>query len=140
MGGSVEYRRIAAAEMEEGSADEGEAGSDEFRRRSLQTFGVHGGKPLEQQGDAITDAITSSEQQGDATFEPEEDDFLPPGSCRPPVDDEPPSCGDEKPAPSSEGRDERHIVEAVSFVIEENWGNSEYTCLYRVRVHGEAVP
>jgi hypothetical protein len=30
-------------------------------------------------------------------------------------------------------------VKAVSFIVEENWGNADYTCLYRVRVHGDKV-
>lgn len=84
--------------------------------------------------------------------EPEEDEHAMTGQCAPPEDeDSPPSCGDGEAssAPPSypskggggddNGVDERHVVEAVSFVVEENWGNAEYTCLYRVRVHGDAV-
>ena len=34
---------------------------------------------------------------------------------------------------------ERSSSEEVSTLkIQENWGNSDYTCLYRFRVHGEA--
>jgi hypothetical protein len=30
-------------------------------------------------------------------------------------------------------------VEQVLFVVGSNWGNQEYTCLYRVRVHGQGI-
>ena len=30
-------------------------------------------------------------------------------------------------------------VQQVLFVVESNWGNREYTCLYRVRVHGQGI-
>lgn len=72
-----------------------------------------------------------------------------PGQCAPPKDDHSePSCGGDEATPAtatsssstttSSGA-QRQVVEAVSFIIEENWGNSDYTCLYRVRVHGDAV-
>jgi hypothetical protein len=50
-----------------------------------------------------------------------------------------PDCGSDSQdnnIPLTKG--ERNIVAAVSFIIEENWGNPEYTCLYRVQVHGYA--
>jgi Sad1 / UNC-like C-terminal len=31
------------------------------------------------------------------------------------------------------------IASAVSVEVAENWGNEEYTCLYRVRIHGEPI-
>jgi len=30
-------------------------------------------------------------------------------------------------------------VELVVFTVTSNWGNQEYTCLYRVRVHGHTL-
>jgi hypothetical protein len=30
-------------------------------------------------------------------------------------------------------------VEQVVFAVSSNWGNNEYTCLYRVRVHGQGI-
>ena len=53
-----------------------------------------------------------------------------------------PSCGDDGSDPASSSTssgDKRHTVAAVSFIIEDNWGNPDYTCLYRVQVHGDAV-
>ena len=64
------------------------------------------------------------------------------GQCSFPSDDDDaePSCGGgDLSSSSSSSHVERHMVEAVSFIIEENWGNADYTCLYRVRVHGDAV-
>ena len=78
--------------------------------------------------------------------EPEEqDESLPAGQCAPPKDEDSlPSCGgegtgDSSSSASSSSSAERQVVAAVSFIIEENWGNSDFTCLYRVRVHGDAV-
>ena len=34
---------------------------------------------------------------------------------------------------------DRAAVKVVSFRIESNWGYPEYTCVYRVRVHGKEV-
>lgn len=31
-------------------------------------------------------------------------------------------------------------IEQVVFAVGSNWGNAEYTCLYRVRVHGQGLP
>lgn len=44
-----------------------------------------------------------------------------------------PSCGDEE----DDSDIEMPIVSAVSFFIDGNWGNENYTCLYRVRVHSK---
>ena len=95
----------------------------------------------------------------DASFEADEnddmeldDESLPVGQCAPPKDvDSVPSCGaDMTSSTVSEttkkfrgggktSAQARKLVEAVSFIIEENWGNREYTCLYRIRVHGDTV-
>ncbi len=82
----------------------------------------------------------------------EEDESLPVGQCAPPKDvDSVPSCGADtsstlsttskkrRGGSSTTSARQRQVVEAVSFIIEENWGNRDYTCLYRVRVHGDAV-
>ena len=136
------------------------------RRRSIQTFGVKGGqwKPTSLLGNDETldinvekkmedydsqearqcpDGSTSCDAAAllDDDEEEEEEESLPVGQCAPPKDeDSEPSCGgDSDSDASSSSSKKRQIVEAVSFIIEENWGNSEYTCLYRVRVHGDAV-
>lgn len=51
------------------------------------------------------------------------DSPLVPGSCRGP----PPSAGATDP------------MGGIEVEVHDNWGNAEYTCLYRFRVHGEAV-
>ncbi len=82
-----------------------------------------------------------------------ENESMPVGQCAPPKDiDSLPSCGADATSSTAtttlkkrrgggatSAARERQIVAAVAFVIEENWGNKEYTCLYRVRVHGDAV-
>jgi len=78
--------------------------------------------------------------------DPEE---LAPGQCAPPTDkDSLPSCsGDGATSSSATTTDsdsaiikpQRHVVEAVSFIVEENWSKNDYTCLYRVRVHGDVA-
>ena len=139
------------------------------RRRSIQTFAVKGGryKPsslLTDGGASSDDDIEIKEEEEEEVEDEEEnapkimimgDDDAPgvlaPGQCAPPKDEDSlPSCGgggDTKTSAfgaSSDGGgvgrgDRRKIVEAVSFIVEENWGNPEYTCLYRVRVHGDAL-
>ena len=42
-------------------------------------------------------------------------------------------------APLSDVAQRHHVVEAVSFIIEEHCGISEVTCLYQVHVHGNAA-
>ncbi|KAL7478565.1 hypothetical protein ACHAW6_004324 [Cyclotella cf. meneghiniana] len=68
------------------------------------------------------------------------------GECVPNYDDikSVPSCGvDDSDSSASSlpspNKDTRHIIAAVSFIIVENWGNEEYTCLYRLQVHGDAI-
>ncbi|KAL3792818.1 hypothetical protein HJC23_002625 [Cyclotella cryptica] len=68
------------------------------------------------------------------------------GECAPNYDDIDsfPSCGVDNSdsyvsSSSSSENNTRHIVAAVSFIIEENWGNEEYTCLYRLQVHGDVL-
>jgi SUN domain-containing protein 1/2 len=31
------------------------------------------------------------------------------------------------------------VVAAIRLEIESNWGNEDYTCLYRFRVHGDPI-
>lgn len=57
------------------------------------------------------------------------------------------SCSETKPTCSSEDGDNHDVIQndqykspivaAVSFVVDDNWGNDAFTCIYRVRVHGE---
>jgi hypothetical protein len=50
-------------------------------------------------------------------------------------DDDPASCSAEAASCSAPPR---IGVAGVTFKVLENWGNTEFTCLYRVRIHGEA--
>ena len=153
-------------EEEEEEGGHNDPFSNERRRRSIQTFGVKGGqwkptsllgndealdtnveKKMEdydsQEARQCPDGSTSCYAAAllDDDNEEEEEESLPVGQCAPPKDeDSEPSCGgDSHSDASSSSSKKRQIVEAVSFIIEENWGKSEYTCLYRVRVHGDAV-
>jgi hypothetical protein len=135
------------------------------RYRSTQTFAVKGGlwKPrlLEEDvfssftiNDDIATQVKNKEKEKLVEIMLEVDDdnddnpeFVSPGQCTPPKDeDSVPSCGenvndtsDMKETGRSSGSHRRRIVKAVSFIVEENWGNADYTCLYRVRVHGDKV-
>lgn len=145
--GTIEYERITVTGRGDdyGAVDKDDEEtkySDQRgikRRRSIQTFVVKGGNeqtPFYEKSESENESKTiNSDRISFQTEDPAEDDDLPPGSCAPPKDDEvEPSCGGDKPS----GDSPRHIVEAVSFIIEENWGGA-YTCLYRVRVHGEPL-
>jgi Sad1 / UNC-like C-terminal len=46
------------------------------------------------------------------------------------------ACSAVKPSCGGGGSE---VVAAVAVEVEENWGNEDYTCLYRFRVHGEPV-
>lgn len=135
------------------------------RRRSIQSFAVNGGKwkpsaPIPDEASSVESSDEAGEEQGECTLEslscaakpdtkpkPAEDTRMGmgmgAGQCTPNYDDTEtiPSCGGdgntESTPPSVESS--RQTVAAVSFIIEENWGNDDYTCLYRVRVHGDAV-
>lgn len=164
--GSFEYQRITVTGREDdygGSDDdsdeEEEGGNDAFlgeRRRSIQTFAVTGGvwKPFSLIGDDahnISNQVKeydsreprkcsqeSSSCEAPPLVKSEPESVPAAGQCAPPKDeDSEPSCGGD--GTTSSGA-QRQVVEAVSFIIEENWGNSDFTCLYRVRVHGDIVP
>jgi hypothetical protein len=68
-------------------------------------------------------AILAEEEEDE---DEEDDEDLPPGSCSMKSS----SCG----APPQIGD-----VAAITVEILENWGNPDYTCLYRFRIHGEAA-
>jgi hypothetical protein len=164
--GSFEYRRITVTGREDdyGGGDDDSINGDEKggendtpfpggRRRSIQTFAVKGGR-WEPPSLLVDDGASSDD---DIAIEVVEEntpmmivDAVAPGQCAPPKDeDSPPSCGGDATDNSASkassygggggGGDRRKIVAAVSFIVEENWGEAEYTCLYRVRVHGAAV-
>jgi hypothetical protein len=158
--GSFEYRRITVTGREDdyggGSGNEdggdGTREEDDFslqgsRRRSIQTFAVKGGrwKPSSLlAGDDATSSAIEEEKENVSEMITIEDapGVLTPGQCSPPKDEDSlPSCGgDDTTASTSDGPGyQRKVVEAVSFIVDENWGNAEYTCLYRLRVHGDAV-
>ncbi|KAL9184948.1 hypothetical protein ACHAXT_002725 [Thalassiosira profunda] len=158
--GSFEYHRITVTGREDdyGGGDEDEDverwALQGGRRRSIQTFAVKGGKlkpsslleketPRGDDADGNTQCTLDDLSCGAVPEEKEPEPEIEPGQCAPPKDeDSVPSCGEDAPTtpskPSSEGSGARKAIEAVSFIVEENWGG-EYTCLYRVRVHGEAV-
>jgi hypothetical protein len=160
--GSLEYQRVTVS----GQEDDDE-GAKMRRKRSVQTFAVKGGtwKPQTGSDEALETPETSVAETSQCSFDdlecnakqlqPQQPDNaeLDPlakalaaqgggGECKPNYEDmqAAPSCGgddDISNAPSASSN--RNAVAAVSFIIEENWGNSEYTCLYRVQVHGDAV-
>lgn len=47
------------------------------------------------------------------------------------------SCSAVEAAHSCGGGEGSAVIAAVSVEIVENWGNKDYTCLYRIRVHGD---
>ncbi len=112
--GSFEYERVPSI-ADNGSQNQHQAS------RSSQTF-----------------TLKASHNTGDSCGSPES------SSCGGSYDDgydSEGSCGSSYPSCGHEGDEEDHsdverpIVAAVSFVIDGNWGNENYTCLYRVRVH-----
>jgi SUN domain-containing protein 1/2 len=88
---------------------------------TIQTFEAGMTAVTSPENHDIDGAILAEEDE-----EEEEDDDLPPGSCSIKA----PSCG----APPQIGD-----VAAITVEILENWGNPDYTCLYRFRIHGEAA-
>jgi len=140
--GSFEYHPVTVSGREDdyGGGDVEETSSSDSdsdrRRRSIQTFAVKGGK-VKASGMEETGGDADSLSSDEPDFEVE-DYEIPAGSCAPPKEpDDVPSCGGDMSSSSDES--ERQVVSAVSFIIEENWGNNDYTCLYRVRVHGEPI-
>ena len=134
--GSFEYYPVRVSGREDdygGGAGSNEKSKSDRRRRSIQTFAVKGGKvkelgEKEEKSDNRSTNLIAEELEGE--------EEIPAGSCAPPKElDEIPSCGEAH----SSAQSERQLVSAVSFIIEENWGNNEYTCLYRVRVHGDSI-
>eukprot|EP00594_Rhizosolenia_setigera_P010880 CAMPEP_0178962424 /NCGR_PEP_ID=MMETSP0789-20121207/14352_1 /TAXON_ID=3005 /ORGANISM="Rhizosolenia setigera, Strain CCMP 1694" /LENGTH=637 /DNA_ID=CAMNT_0020646563 /DNA_START=84 /DNA_END=1998 /DNA_ORIENTATION=+ len=58
------------------------------------------------------------------------------GSCTmPETEDEVPSCGGDEEEEEEENN--RSPIKAITLHIEDNWGNEDYTCLYRLQVFGE---
>ena len=164
--GTLEYRKINTDEKEKEEEEYPRFQGD--RRRSIQTFAVNGGMwkpPLLFDEDGGTSSLDDGSPIQEKREEEEEEDamettldddhaleFVAPGQCAPPKDENLlPSCGGDDTTTtttsttklSSNGKggvgDRRSIVKAVSFVVEDNWGNTDYTCLYRVRVHGDPV-
>lgn len=132
--GSFEYLPVTVSGREDdyGKREEG----DESSRRSVQTFVVKGGKLNGLDSDDVEEDNESETHSDEPDLEVDYE--IPAGSCTPPKEpDEIPSCGGD--TSSSSDKSERQIVSAVSFIIEENWGNSDYTCLYRVQVHGDPI-
>mmetsp|Transcript_17397 Transcript_17397/g.36269 ORF Transcript_17397/g.36269 Transcript_17397/m.36269 type:complete len:795 (-) Transcript_17397:54-2438(-) len=159
--GSFEYKPVRIFDGEDNNGeDEDDMTSTRSmaRQRSIQTFTVKGGhlktysglndvevistKSHPNRSESSDDLYEESDQTQcsldsiscDSTQAPvEESPSAGAGQCSFPSDeDEEPSCGDEVAS-------ERHLVEVVSFIIDENWGNADFTCLYRVRVHGDII-
>lgn len=40
---------------------------------------------------------------------------------------------------SQDSRQEANVVGGIMLKVLDNWGNEDFTCIYRLRVHGEAV-
>jgi len=53
----------------------------------------------------------------------------------------PPQEGEEKKddEAAEEERRANKLVKAVTLHVDENWGNEEFTCIYRFRVHGDSI-
>ncbi len=49
------------------------------------------------------------------------------------------SCSETAMTESCSGQSSSGVTATVTLEILDNWGNDEYTCLYRVRVHGEPI-
>ena len=138
--GSFEYKPVTVSGREDDYGG-GEDSDDESSRRSVQTFIVKGGKLNRLDSNDVEEDNASESHRDEPDLEVEGEYEIPAGSCVPPKEpDEIPSCGgDDTSSSSFADKSERQIVSAVSFIIEENWGNSDYTCLYRVQVHGDPI-
>ena len=88
---------------------------------TIQTFEAGTTAVPSPENDDIDGAILAEEEEDE-----DDDDDLPPGSCsiKSSSCGSPPQIGD---------------VAAITVEILENWGNPDYTCLYRFRIHGEAA-
>ncbi|KAL3771284.1 hypothetical protein ACHAWO_005941 [Cyclotella atomus] len=165
--GSLEYQRVTVSGREDdyGGYEGNEETTQKRRMRSTQTFAVNGGtwklqtgleeetseSPMNtdpEQQCSFDDLECNAKQAAPKDTEPHYDPLAAAlaaqgggGECKPNYEDMTavPDCGSDSQdnnIPLTKG--ERNIVAAVSFIIEENWGNPEYTCLYRVQVHGYA--
>ena len=165
--GTIEYQRVTVSGREDdyGGYEDEEQGSQKRRRRSTQTFAVRGGKwtpPSSGKEEAIKTASSADTEQ-QCSFDDQECQAkqtqqksseleLDPlekalaaqgggGECKPNYDDieAVPDCEGDSEMPSESSGSDRYLVAAVTFIIEENWGHPEYTCLYRVQVHGDTI-
>jgi hypothetical protein len=165
--GSLEYQRVTVSGREDdygGYEGNGEI-AKKRRIRSTQTFALKGcvwklqtgleEEPSEppvntesEQQCSFDDLECNAKQAPPKDTEPQYDPLAAAlaaqgggGECKPNYEDMSavPDCGSDSSDFPDSTKDERNIVAAVSFIIDENWGNPEYTCLYRVQVHGHVI-
>lgn len=116
--GSFEYKRVLSNVSVE--SDDAQA---EYPRRSTQSFVLASAAISSSSSSSCNANVPSCSmedtQSGDMPESPRVE-----GSCTSDMS----SCGESSDIP---------VVAAVSFFIDENWGNENFTCIYRIRVHGE---
>lgn len=159
---------VSGREDDYGGYEEEENAPQKRRRRSTQTFAVRGGKwkPRSWQEDESAKSASPVDTEQQCSFDDQEckakqaspkasELDLDPlekalaaqgggGECKPNYDDieAVPDCGGDSDVPSGSSEaslNDRSVVAAVTFIIEENWGHPDYTCLYRIQVHGDVV-
>ena len=89
----------------------------DFEGDSVQTFEINSGVPHSIASDVDSD-INGIEDEGDSDYDDESD----PGSC----------------SMNSSSCSSPPVVAGVTFQILDNWGNPDFTCLYRFRIHGDS--
>jgi len=123
--GSFEYKPVPRVHPT--SVDnliEGNEIDGNYPRRSTQTFAVGSGALI-----LDGDVGPNEEKIGEEKEEGDNNDMFGGGSCSATK----PSCG---AVYDSNESVELPPVAAVSIIIDENWGHEDYTCIYRVRIHG----
>ncbi len=110
-------------------SEDGMVGDENYPTRSTQTFAVGSGSLIANNGKEAAE----EEEGGEKATGGEENDMFG-GSCSAAK----PSCG----AEVLDDYDLSQSVEvppvaAVSIIVDENWGHKYFTCIYRVRIHGD---
>ena len=90
-------------------------------------------------GDTDVENANKDENEEEEEESKEDESFMPSGSCSMPPEDEEdfvPSCGG---SGDDDMKEDSRPIQAITLVIDENSGNEDYTCLYRLQVFGKAV-